>query len=416
MSTSTDPLALLGGAPAFATPLYVGRPNLPDRAAFLRRVEAIFDRCWLSNNGPCVVEFEERLAALTGAGYCVAMCNATLALEIAARALRWNGEVIVPSYTFIATVHALHWQGITPVFADIAAGTSNLDPARLEQLITPRTTGILGVHVWGQPCDTDAIESIAARHGLPVLYDAAHAFGCTHHGKKIGNFGRAEVFSFHATKFINSFEGGAVVTNDAELARDMRLMRNFGFSGYDTVIHPGTNGKMTEVCAAMGLCSLDGIEETVAVNRNHYARYAEALKGSPGLTLIHYDPRELNNFQYIVVEGDPECCPLDRDALIAVLHAENVLARKYFWPGCHRMEPYRSLQPQASLHLPWTERYASRVMVLPTGTAVTPEDIARIGNVIRRALQQAPAVQHWMVSSRPLQSPEPVPPPLCQPR
>ena len=181
------------------------------------------------------------------------MCNATVALEIAIRAMGMSGEVIVPSFTFVATAHALQWQEITPVFCDIDPRTHNLDPNRIEEMITPRTTGIIGVHVWGRPCAVDALAEIAQRRHLKLLFDAAHAFGCSYQGQMIGNFGDAEVFSFHATKFFNTFEGGAVVTNDDELAAKMRLMKNFGFHGYDNVIYVGTNGKMSEVSAAMGL-------------------------------------------------------------------------------------------------------------------------------------------------------------------
>ncbi len=220
----------------------------------------------------------------------------------------------------------------------------------IERLITPRTTGMhLGVHVWGRPCDTEALEAIALKRRLRIMYDAAHAFGCSHRGRMIGNFGACEVFSFHATKFINSFEGGAVVTNDEALAAKMRLMRNFGFGGYDRVIYPGTNGKMTEICAAMGLTSLEAMEEIVAVNRRNYEAYEKGLQSLPGISLKEYASTERRNYQYIVVEVDETKATLNRDELVAVLQAENVLARKYFWPGCHRMEPYKSFFPNAHL-------------------------------------------------------------------
>lgn len=206
-------LAINGAAPAFADPLHVGRPNIGDRDQFLRLAGEMFDRRWLSNNGPLVVEFEKRVAGHLGIKHCIAMCNGTIALEIAIRALGMTGEVIIPSYTFVATAHALHWQGITPVFADIDPDTHNLDPAAVRRMITSRTTGIIGVHLWGRPAPVEALQAIADEHGLQLMFDAAHAFGCSHGGKMIGSFGRAEVLSFHATKFFNTFEGGAVVTN-----------------------------------------------------------------------------------------------------------------------------------------------------------------------------------------------------------
>jgi dTDP-4-amino-4,6-dideoxygalactose transaminase len=380
-------LAIFNGRPAFPESLHVGRPNLGDRETMLRRVNHIFDNRWFTNDGPRVKEFEAEIQALIGVKHCIAMCNATIALEIAIRALELRGEVLVPSYTFVATAHALQWQEVTPVFVDLNPATHNLDPEKIERLITPRTTGIIGVHVWGRPCDTVAIAAVAQKHQLKVIYDAAHAFGCSKRGKMIGNFGNCEVFSFHATKFINSFEGGAVVTNDDTLADKLRLMRNFGFHGFDQVIYLGINGKMTEVCAAMGLTSLEAMAEIITVNRRNYELYHAGLAALPGISLIKYDSQERNNFQYVVVEVDPAISPLNRDELVKVLHAENVLARKYFWPGCHQMEPYRSLQPKAAQSLPETEELAGRIMLLPTGQAVSEEAIKLICGILRDTLE-----------------------------
>ena len=354
----------------------------------MRRVGQILDDHWLTNNGPVVQEFEQRIAAFLGVKHCVAMCNGTIALEIAIRALGLKGEVIVPSWTFIATAHALHWQEITPVFADIDPHTHNLDPAAVRRMITPRTSGIIGVHLWGRAAPVDELQSIADEHGLKLMFDAAHAFGSSYRGRTIGCFGACEVLSFHATKAFNTMEGGAVVTNDDALAEAMRLMRNFGFSGYDNVIHPGTNGKMIEVCAAMGLANLDAFEGVVAVNRRNHAAYASALAGIPGVSLLAYDPDERNSHHYVVIEID-ESTGVARDELIAALHAENVLARKYFWPGCHGMKPYRDLFPHAHLVLPVTERVASRVIVLPTGTGVAAAEISVIASIISERLQRS---------------------------
>ena len=401
MITATiEELAIFGGKPAFEGALHVGRPNIGNRQRFEERLADILDRRWLTNGGSYVQEFEQRIAELAGVKHCIAMCNATVALEIAIRALGMTGEVIVPSFTFIATAHALQWQGITPVFCDIDPQTHTLDPVKIEQMITPRTTGIIGVHIWGRPCDTNAIGSIAQRHGLKVIYDAAHAFGCSHKGRKIGTFGDCEVFSFHATKFINSFEGGAVVTNNDVLADKMRLIRNFGFANYDEVTYLGTNGKMTEVCAAMGLTSLEAMAEIVAVNRRNWEVYREGLMALPGISLIEYDPAEDNNYQYIVIKIDPERAPLNRDELLAVLRKENVLARRYFWPGCHRMEPYKSLYPNAHLFLPQTERVAAQVLNLPTGQEITPETIRTICNIIHTAFANAREI-HKLLEGKP---------------
>jgi dTDP-4-amino-4,6-dideoxygalactose transaminase len=366
--------------------LHVGRPNIGDRDRFLGRVSDILERRWLSNDGPMVREFEATVAARLGVKHCVAMCNATVALEIASKALDLKGEVILPSYTFIATAHALQWQGITPVFADMDPSTHNVDAKKIEALITPRTTGIVGVHVWGRACDTDAIEAIAVKNDLRVMYDASHGFGCSVGGCLLGNFGSCEVFSFHATKFINCFEGGAVVTNDDALAEKMRLMRNFGFKGFDNVVYLGVNGKMSEVCAAMGLTNLEAMSDIVAANKRNYLAYCEELRSVAGVSVIRYEPTEKNNYQYVVIEVDPDVCPRNRDEIVEALHAENVIARKYFWPGCHRMEPYRTTQPDVGNRLPETERVAARVIVLPTGQTVDEETVRRVCRIIKDAV------------------------------
>src|SRR5580692_9366874 len=241
-------LAVLGASPRFESPLHVGRPNVGSRERLFARLNDMLDRRWFSNDGPFVHEFEAKVASITQAKHCVAMCNATVALEIAIRALEMTGEVIIPSYTFIATANAVQWQEITPVFADIDLETCTLDPRSVERVISSKTSAVLGVHLWGRACDTGALEGIGREYGLKVMYDAAHALACSHQGKMVGGFGECEVFSFHATKFINAFEGGAVVTNNDDLASRMRFMRNFGFSGYDKTSYLGVNGKMTEAC------------------------------------------------------------------------------------------------------------------------------------------------------------------------
>jgi dTDP-4-amino-4,6-dideoxygalactose transaminase len=370
-----------------SNPIYVGSPNIGNREAFTNRITDILDTRRFSNNGPFVQEFESRIAEFLGLKHCVAMCNATVALEIASRALNLHGEVIVPSYTFVATAHSLQWQEITPVFCDMDPATHNIDPTKIERLITPKTTGILGVHVWGRGCDTEAIAEIATRRNLKVMYDGSHGFACSRGGRMLGTFGECEVFSFHATKFLNCFEGGAVVTNNDDLAEKMRLMRNFGFQGLDNVIYLGVNGKMSEVHAAMGLTNLEALEEIIAVNKRNYEAYRTGLSNVPGISVIDYDPAERNNYQYVVIEVVSEVCPRNRDEIVEALHAENIIARKYFWPGCHKMEPYRSLQPNAGLLLTETERVAARVIVLPTGQAVDEETVARVCEVIRDVAQ-----------------------------
>lgn len=378
---SVDDLAINGAVPAFPEPLHVGKPNIGDRDRLLEATADIVERGWLTNNGPLVQDLERRIERLLGVAHCVAMCNGTIALEIAIRALGLRDEVIVPSYTFVATAHALHWQAITPVFSDIDPTTHNLDPDAVRRMITPRTTGIIGVHLWGRAAPISALQDIADEHGLQLMFDAAHAFGCKHQGTTIGGFGRCEVLSFHATKIFNTFEGGAVVTNDVQLADTMRLMRNFGFAGYDNVVHPGTNGKMPEINAAMGLINLDALADFIAANRATYEAYDNAIAGINGLRLLRYEEADAPNYQYVVLEVEPEF-RTGRDDIVATLQAENVLARKYFWPGCHRMQPYWDLYPHAGLLLPATEDLAGRIVVLPTGPSISPETCHLIGRIL----------------------------------
>lgn len=386
MRKSVQDLAIAGAQPTFQSPLHVGRPNIGNRERLMERINDMLDRRWLSNAGVYVNELEQRLADMLGVEQCIVMCNGTVALEIAIRALGLQGEVIVPSLTFIATAHALQWQQIKPVFCDIDPASCTIETSRIEELITPLTTGIIGVHLWGRPCDTDKLQKIAEDHGLSLLYDAAHALGITSGGKMIGSFGDAEVFSFHATKFINSFEGGAVTTNNAELADRIRLMKNFGFSGNDNVVYIGTNGKMPEVSAAMGLTSLESMDEFIAINHRNYLAYRDGLADIPGISLLPYSEKERTNYQYIVLILSEEIAGIGRDRLIDILQKENVMARRYFYPGCHRMEPYRSLQPQAGLVLPETEKLVRQTIVLPTGTDISLKTISEITDILRCAV------------------------------
>ncbi len=399
MKSSIGDLAIFGGVPSFDTKLHVGLPNIGDRQRLLERINDLLDRRWLTNDGPYLEEFEQRIARLVGVKHCVGMCSATVALEVSIRAAGLNGEVIVPSFTFVATAHALHWQGITPIFCDIDPRTHNIDPRQVERIITPRTTGIIGVHLWGRPCDVESLAEIAHRRNLKLLFDAAHAFGCSYKGTMIGSFGNAEVFSFHATKVCNTFEGGVIVTNDDELAVKARLMRNFGFAGYDEVVHTGTNGKMNEVSAAMGLTSLESMEEFVTVNRRNYEYYRQQLVDIPGIDLLRYDGTGKYNYQYIVVEVDEAATEARRDDLQEVLRAENVLARRYFYPGCHRLKPYQSAY--ADLTLPNTEHLAGRVLCLPNGAAVGPDEIDKICQVLRLATSSGAQIRKRLMNEVP---------------
>jgi dTDP-4-amino-4,6-dideoxygalactose transaminase len=279
------------------------------------------------------------------------------------------------------------------VFCDVDLDTHNLDPKQVECLINERTSAILGVHVWGRPCDIDALTQIAARHRLRLFFDAAHALGSSYQGQMLGSFGDLEVFSFHATKVVNAFEGGAICTNDAALAQKLRLLRNFGFSGYDQVDGIGINAKMTEVSAAMGLTSLESLGDICATNQKNYEAYLFGLRGIPGLRVARYAAKNRNNYHYIVLECDGRDGTLSRDELVAVLKEENVLARRYFFPGCHQMEPYRSLYRSSASRLLQTERLTSQVLSLPNGSTVTEDHVGLICRIIRSAFDNCPDIR-----------------------
>ena len=394
----TSRLALLGGSPTFETALHVGRPNIGDRVRFAKRIEVMLDRRWLTNNGAYVRELESRMARVLEVRHCIVVCNGTAALQIMAKACGLRGEVIMPSFTFVATAHALEWQGITPVFCDIDPSTHNIDPARVEELVTGETSAILGVHVWGRSCDVSALERIARRHGLNLCFDAAHAFACSSEGRMIGGGGAAEAFSFHATKFFNTFEGGAITTDDDEVAERCRKMRDFGFTGVDRVESLGINGKMSEASAAMGLTNLEALATFIDANERNHHLYRKGLDGIPGLSVVRYPREERSNYQYVVIEVDADASELCRDELQAVLREENVLARRYFYPGCHRMAPYRDRALRAAL--PETERLTQRTLALPTGTAITDADVAAVCRIILQAMSTAPAVKAAVAATR----------------
>jgi len=387
-------LAILGGEPAFKEPLHVGRPNLGDREVLFHYLNQVLERKWLTNNGPLVQELESRIAKILGVKNVVATVNGTLGLEIAIRALGLQGEVIVPSYTFAATVHSLFWLGIKPVFVDVDPVTYNVDPKQVRRVITPETSGIMSVNVYGRPSDIEQLSEIARDYNLKLLFDSAHAFHCSYRGKMIGNFGDAEVFSFHATKFFHTVEGGAVTTNDEQLAEKLRAMRDFGYVGLDQVEYVGTNAKMNEFSAAMGLTNLERLDEFVYVNHRNYRRYLKELDGLAGVTLMRYEETEKRNYGYIIIEVDPDVTGLTRDQLAKVLWAENILARKYFYPPCHLMEPYRTLLPQARSRLRETERISSRVLALPTGISIKEEDIETISSIVELAIRNADGLKN----------------------
>ncbi|HEU5301223.1 MAG TPA: DegT/DnrJ/EryC1/StrS family aminotransferase [Acidimicrobiia bacterium] len=352
--------------------MVVGRPNLGGRDRLHRLLDEILDRAWLTNHGPIERELEERLREVLGTRHCIPVASATTGLMVALKALVSEGEVLMPSFTFPAAAHAARFVGLRPVFCDIEPDGHQVAPDDVAASVGDRTAALIGVHIWGRACDTLALER--AMGARPVVYDAAHAFGAQHRGRPVGSNGRCEVFSFHATKVLNAFEGGCIATDDDDLAAELRLLINFGFTGRDQVEGVGINGKLSEIHAAMGLVSLDLLPEVVAANTAHLEQYRAGLAGLPGVRLV----TELGdgNHSYVVAEIDGEDSGSGRDALAMRLRELGIDTRRYFYPGVHRMEPYAS--DPAARCLPITEAVCERVLQLPTGLATTDDDIDRV--------------------------------------
>lgn len=376
---SLNEFSIFGGAPAFPKELVVGRPSMPDRNALHRRIDEMLDSRQLTNGGQFVRAFEAELRQQIGCRHVVCVCNGTMALQVMAKACNLAGEVVVPAMTFVATPHAMQWIGLKPVFADIDADTHTLNPASVEQCISGQTSAIVGVHLWGNPCHISELQELADYHRLKLLFDASHAFGCTHLGIPIGCFGDAEAISFHATKVMHSIEGGAILTNDDGIAERCRLMRNFGISGFTSISSAGINAKMSELAAAVGLTSLENLPTVVRNNGDRMAEYRIAIEKIPGLQLAIPETTEQQNSQYVVVRVDEERLGLHRDMLMQILQAEGVFVRSYFSPGCHNAEPYCSDAARPGPPLPVTDQLLQQVMQLPTGPDVSHQDIAKIG-------------------------------------
>ncbi len=376
-------LAVLGGTPAFEENLCIGTPNVLNRKRFLELANEALDNRWLTNFGPLNQKLQNEICRVTGAKYCLAVSNATVGLELVTLALGLKGEVILPSFTFVATAHALKRAGLTPVFCDVDPVSHCLDPKALRALITPKTSAVLGVHLWGQiGPDADEIQQICREKKIALVYDAAHAFGCGGPGGTLSRHGDAQVFSFHATKFINTFEGGAITTNSEEVFQKVKQMANFGFAGLDHVTGWGTNAKLNEISAAMGIAEIERMEFILSANRANHGLYRKTLKVN-GIRI--QEPTADSNFQYVVAAVEADKLGLSRDQVLQVLWTENVLARRYFYPACHRMEPYASDKTLKRNPLPNTEKVAAEVLVLPTGETMGSEKIERVCRILQTA-------------------------------
>ena len=360
----------------------VTSPLLPDREEFNKFLQEIWETKWITNNGCFHQELERALCKYLEVPYVSLFTNGTLPLITALQALRITGEVITTPYSFVATTHALWWNGIKPVFVDIDSRTCNLDPEKIEAAITPKTTAIMPVHCYGKPCDTKAIQSIADKYGLKVIYDAAHAFGVKVDGESILKAGDMSTLSFHATKVYNTIEGGALVMHDERTKKRLDYLKNFGFSGETTVVAPGINSKMDEVRAAYGLLNLRQVDQAISSRHRVADRYREALREVDGITFFDDIPRVRHNYSYFPIFIDAEKFGMTRDELYFKMRENKVLGRRYFYPLISTFSTYRSLESSNPKYLPVATKMADEVICLPMHHELSVSDIKRVLEVI----------------------------------
>ncbi|MGF6434984.1 DegT/DnrJ/EryC1/StrS family aminotransferase [Kosakonia sp. 1610] len=367
--------------------IYVTSPLLPPLEEFIPYLETMWANRTLTNGGSFHQELEVSLAKYLGVNYISLFSNGTLALLTALQALRVTGEVITTPYSFVATSHTLLWNGLTPVFADINPETFNIDPARIEELITPQTTAILPVHCYGIPCNVDVIQQIADIYGLRVIYDAAHAFGVKKDNISILNHGDLSILSFHATKVFNTFEGGAIISHDLKTKQRIDYLKNFGFAGETKVVAPGINAKMSEVNAAFGLLQLKHIDVALAKRETIYHRYLLGFNHLYGLTCYGKTQDFEWNHAYfpVLVEKD---FPLSRDELYEELKQHNIYARRYFYPLISSFSMYRHLASAAFEHLPVANDIANKILCLPIYPDLTNEEQDRVIEIIRHLSEE----------------------------
>jgi dTDP-4-amino-4,6-dideoxygalactose transaminase len=356
----------------------VTSPLLPDFEQFHKLLEVIWDSKWITNNGAFHQKLESELAEYLGVPYISLFTNGTLPLLTALQALNITGEVITTPYSFVATTHSIWWNRCTPVFVDVDPDTGDLDPDKIEAAITPRTSAIMPVHVYGQPCDTKRIQDIADKYGLKVIYDAAHAFGVKVDGESILKAGDLSTLSFHATKVYNTIEGGAMIMHDAETKRQIDFLKNFGFAGETEVVGPGINSKMDEIRSAYGLLNLKKVDEAIEARKKVAIHYREALHDIPGIKYFEDTPGVQHNYSYFPILVDEEKYGLSRDELYFKMRGNGVLGRRYFYPLISTFSPYRDLPSAALENLPNAHKLADSVICLPMHHALSQDDIDRV--------------------------------------
>ena len=354
-------------------PIFVTEPLLPSLDDFIPYLRKIWENKWLTNNGEFHKQLESALAEYLGVKYVSLFTNGMTALQVGLQALRVTGEVITTPFTFVATTHAIHWNNCKPVFCDIEPDTYTLDPDKVEALITPQTTALMPVHVYGNPCRHEELKRIADIYGLKLFYDAAHVFGVRKDGVSICNWGDLSMLSFHATKVYNTFEGGALVCNDETMKKRIDYLKNFGFAGETTVIGTGINGKMDEFRAAYGLLQLKGVDAAIAKRQKIAYRYRRELADVPGLRMLQDIPGVTHNYAYFPVIVNAKKYGMTRDELYDKLKAQNIYSRKYFYPLCSEFPAYRGLPSANAENLPVATRVAQEILCLPMFADLTEE-------------------------------------------
>lgn len=361
----------------------VTSPLMPSLEDFNVYLEDIWKRKWITNNGYYHKELEKALCDYLGVPFISLFTNGTLPLITALQALRITGEVITTPFSFVATTHSLWWNGIKPVFVDIDPVTCNLDPEKIEAAITPRTTAIMPVHVYGNPCDTKKIQNIADKYGLKVIYDAAHAFGVKVNGESVLNAGDMSTLSFHATKVYNTIEGGALIMHDEQTKKRIDYLKNFGFAGETTVVAPGINSKMDEMRAAYGLLNLKQVDKAIEWRKHVAELYRETLKDIDGITFFDDILGVKHNYSYFPIFVDAEKYGMTRDELYFKMKEHNVLGRRYFYPLISEFSTYRGLESANKENLPVATEKAEQVICLPMYYGLGDEDIDRITGIIK---------------------------------
>ncbi|MBI5431137.1 MAG: aminotransferase class I/II-fold pyridoxal phosphate-dependent enzyme [Nitrosomonadales bacterium] len=387
---SKNDFALFGAPPAFAEPLPIGQLYFPSWERYEQAFKGIFERQYYTEYGPLNQQLENNLQQFLGVRHAICVTNATVALMMLANALELKGKVILPSFTFIASAQSLSWAGLEPVFCDVDPDTHQLDLKQVAALIDKDVSAIMGVHLWGGACQPRALEELAKAHGVQLYFDAAHAFGCAVDGVRIGNFGRAEVFSFHQDNILNATEGGCICTNDDELAAKLRVMRSSAGAGSKPAeVTKTVNGRMSEAQCAIALMSLEDFPANRQNNERLHRLYAERLAAIPGLHPVEPSGVSFSNYQYLVCRVDERAFGLSRDMLLELLKAENVNARRYFYPGVHRSIPYVQQLPQYQGRLPNTDALSASCIQLPIGALVSAQSVEVVCNILRRAHRSA---------------------------